>query len=121
MAAHIVTRGLMGVSLTATSRSRQATGFIAPMMRAVRRPWATSTAVFSRRSRSYARNASSTFPVLAERSPERHRVDHRLRCALAGVRQHRVGRVPEKRDDALAPERQRVAIEELVDAHVGGA
>lgn len=32
------------------------------VMRAVRRPWATRTAVFSRRSRSYARNASPTFP-----------------------------------------------------------
>ena len=59
----------------------------------------------------------------AHRSTERHRIDQRLGralAALAGVRQHRVGRVPEQRDDALAPERHRVAVEDLVDTHVGG-
>ena len=51
----------------------------------------------------------------AHRSTERHRIDQRLGralAALAGVRQHRVGRVPEQRDDALAPERHRVAVED---------
>ena len=90
------------------------------MMRAVRRPWATRTAVFPRRSRSYARDASPTFAFAPSAFPTTTAFDQRLCRALAGVRQHGVGSVPEQRDGALAPERQRVAIEEIGDAHVGG-
>ena len=97
MAPSTLTSCLTGASPTATSRSQQITGFIVPMIRAVRRPWATRTAVFSRRSRSYDRNASSTFSFLPSACPSA--TASTIACAAPWpvCGQHRVGRVPEQR------------------------
>ena len=121
MAANAFTICLLGASRTATSRSQQAAGFVVAMIRAVRRPRATRTAVFPRRSRSYDHNASPTVPFLPSACPSATASTIACAAPWPGVRQHWVGRVPEQRHNALAPERQRVAVEELIDAHVGCA
>ena len=112
--------GATGIARTASSRSAHPTGFVMRIRRAVRRPCATSAAVFGWRSPLVGAKRRRDVRAVAQTRAERHRIHHRLRGALPGMRQQRMRRVAEQRHHAAAPDRDRIAIGQLVEPQVFG-